>query len=305
MDGVWVEKFSRTHKKKYYFNTQTKETSWVNPVENHVASEKIEKVKTIQTLNVTIDKVVTNETVHGVNSTIDTTRQTSQNDKETITQFTAQFTAQSSAKSTAQSTPQFTEQSTTQLTSQLTEQSTTQSQKRVNELSLMEFLMDCLKNEVSMEFDWESRYSTSDSDPNPKNKKIFSYYLVTNVPYLVKEIQYDYGVVALLSITDTHLPISHEILNKLCGFKPFYEFNLSSFAAFLGVQTSYAMSPWRQAVWRTVYKPIFEQMKLPNADSWAKLSRVRVTLCTSAENPGGYLFVRELQEFLKYVSNIR
>lgn len=165
--------------------------------------------------------------------------------------------------------------------------------------------MDCLKNEVSMEFDWESRYSISDSDPNPKNKKIFSYYLVTNVPYLVKEIQYDYGVVALLSITDTHLPISHEILNKLCGFKPFYEFNLSSFAAFLGVQTSYAMSPWRQAVWRTVYKPIFEQMKLPNADSWAKLSRVRVTLCTSAENPGGYLFVRELQEFLKYVSNIR
>jgi hypothetical protein len=252
MDGVWVEKFSKTHKKKYYFNRETKETSWINPIETQLgvqlaAEKKVENIKNEKNETVQVSEFVSKV----------------ENENKVIAQ----------------------------------------SAKKESELSLLEFLMNCLQNEVSMEFDWESRYS--DDRSNPKNKKIFSYYLVTNVPYLVKEIQYEYGVVALLSITDTHLPISHDILKKLCGFKPFYEFNLASFAAFLGVQTPYAMSQWRETVWRTVYKPIFEQMKLPSADSWDKLSRVRVTLCTSTENPGGYLFVRELQEFLKYVSNIR
>ena len=218
--------------------------------------------------------------------------------------------------------------------------------------TLFDFLMECLRNEVNNEYVWDSRYDADYQPPNvmvskaaegekekkekevkeenddrgqggdgeegkkiEKRKKDFAFYWITKVPYVVKEVDHDLGVVAIISLFDKNpnLIISIDtdpsllsLKNSLCGFRPSFEFNLAAFAAFIGIQTP-CFSIWRDTIWKTVYKDRYESDVEwnVNAETWNMISKVRVSLCISHGSNASKCFTRELQAFLTMVSEIR
>ena len=229
-DSEWVEKFSKTHNRTYFYNKRTKKTSWEDPLKPSLIIQPVE-------------------------------------------------------------------------------------QKRV---SLFDFLIQCLRHEVTLEYDWERRYDVnfqpelfefSFASENENIKKpSFSFYWISKVPYVYKETDYESGCVAIISLMDEHTSMfervqtDKDLCNKLCGFRPFYEFNLSCFAAFLGVLTP-PTHPFRAFMWKEVYKPQYEKFTQwdSSAETWESISRVRISLCTPFKSWASTSFVNEITLFLHNV----
>jgi hypothetical protein len=229
----WVEKYSKTHNRTYYYNTRTRESKWEDP---RIVKEK-------------------------------------EKDKVEV------------------------------------------------KVSFFDFLMECLRNEVNNEFVWDRRYDPTYRPPlfpeltkTDDKKSDFGFYWITKVPYVAKEIDHDLGVVAIISTYEKSQSLV-EVLqresvptlkNAICGFRPFYEFNLAAFASFLGVQTQ-PHSSWRDAVWKTEYKKRFDESVAwdVTAESWNMISKVRVSLCTSYASKASLCFVREMEAFLQMVAQLR
>jgi hypothetical protein len=255
MADTWVEKFSKTHQKKYWYNSKTKVSKWEDP---HIA-----------------------------------------------------------------------------IPSQLLE---LKEQPKESKTTLFDFLMECLRNEVNNEYVFDRRYDADYEPPNvsvsktktkttkeleeddkkeekDKCKKDFAFYWITKVPYVVKEVDHDLGVVAIISLFDKNPNLINSLYtdpsllplkNSLCGFRPSFEFNLAAFAAFIGIQTP-CFSIWRDTIWKTVYKNRYESDVEwnVNAETWNMISKVRVSLCISHGSKASMCFTREIQAFLTMISEIR
>jgi len=256
MADTWVEKFSKTHQKKYWYNSKTKVSKWEDP-----------RIPIITP------------------------------------------------------SPQLNEEPKRELDIK-------------SKTTLFDFLMECLRNEVNNEYVWDRRYDADYEPPNvsilktktddkekeeekekDKCKKDFAFYWITKVPYVVKEVDHDLGVVAIISLLDKNpnLIISIDtdpsllsLKNFLCGFRPSFEFNLAAFAAFIGIQTP-CFSIWRDTIWKTVYKNRYESEVEwnVNAETWNIISKVRVSLCISHGSKASTCFTREIQAFLTMISEIR
>jgi hypothetical protein len=260
MADTWVEKFSKTHQKKYWYNSKTKVSKWEDP---HIP-------------------VIT-----------------------PAPQLNEEPKKESDIKS---------------------------------KTTLFDFLMECLRNEVNNEYVFDRRYDADYEPPNvsvsktktkttkeleeddkkeekDKCKKDFAFYWITKVPYVVKEVDHDLGVVAIISLFDKNPNLINSLYtdpsllplkNSLCGFRPSFEFNLAAFAAFIGIQTP-CFSIWRDTIWKTVYKNRYESDVEwnVNAETWNMISKVRVSLCISHGSKASMCFTREIQAFLTMISEIR
>lgn len=265
-DSVWVEKYSKTHHKKYYYNSKTKESKWDDP-----------RIATAPLASAPLP----------------------------------------AAPLAAAPAPQVV----------IEPKNEALNVKEEEKVSFFDFLMECLRNEVNNEYVWDRKYD-ADFTPtsllfekiglNQKNeqlkvKKDFAFYWISKVPYVVKEVDHELGVVAIISLFDkspslfdSNEKTTKELRNSLCGFNPSYEFNLAAFAAFIGVQTQ-PHSVWRDTVWRSVYKPFFDSRVAWDAtnENWAVISKVRVSLCISYGSKASLCFMKEMEGFLQGVANIR
>jgi len=228
-DTDWIEKFSKTHERKYFYNRKTKKTSWDDPRAPPPALNEKEK---------------------DINEEIKI--------KQTF----------------------------------------------------FDFLMECLRNEVTNEFVWDRRYD-DDLERNASERKDFAFYWISKVPYIVKEVNHDLGVAAIISLYEKNPSIVSnlsdiELKNKLCGFQPCFEFNLAAFAAFVGVQTP-PLSSWRDAIWKSVYRDRYNTQVAWNVspETWNMISKVRVTLCVSYKSRAGSCFMKEMQAFMNMISQIK
>jgi len=222
-DTDWIEKFSKTHERKYFFNRKTKKTSWEDPR------------APLPPLVAVVEEI-----------------------KQTF----------------------------------------------------FEFLMECLRNEVTNELVWDRRYDVNEVS-DVKDRKDFAFYWISKVPYIVKEVNHELGVAAIISLYEKNQSIlSHSIdpdlKNKLCGFEPCFEFNLAAFAAFVGVQTP-PLSAWRDAIWKSVYRDRYNTQVSSNVspETWNMISKVRVTLCVSYKSRAGSCFIKEMQAFMNMISQIK
>ena len=64
-DTDWIEKFSKTHERKYFFNRKTKKTSWEDPRAPPAPPPKVEEIKQtfFEFLMECLRNEVTNESV--------------------------------------------------------------------------------------------------------------------------------------------------------------------------------------------------------------------------------------------------
>jgi hypothetical protein len=259
METEWLEKYSKTHKRTYYYNIRTKESKWEDP-----------------RISISVNK----------EKESDKEKENKENDKD-------------KGKDVEKVT-------------------INPKKEEVKEkVSFFDFLMECLRNEVNNEFVWDRRYDTTYRPPlfpemTKTDKSDFGFYWIAKVPHLIKEIDYDLGVVAIISTFEKNLSLPETLLkdstlkNALCGFRPSYEFNLAAFATFLGVQTQ-AHSLWRETVWKTEYKKRFDDNVVwdVTAESWNMISKVRVSLCTSYASKASLCFVREMEAFLQMVAQLK